>query len=109
MTKTLQYLINDKKYLVTSNIFILDSISQSCIFVSLAAAIGAPHVAEEDVTLGGFDVPKGTIVQFIIHTIHNDPRYWETPEKFLPERWLTKDRKIIKHDAFLPFSWGRNL
>ncbi|CAE1174216.1 Cytochrome P450 2J1,Cytochrome P450 2J2,Cytochrome P450 2D17,Cytochrome P450 2D10,Cytochrome P450 2C54,Vitamin D 25-hydroxylase,Cytochrome P450 2K1,Cytochrome P450 2D1,Cytochrome P450 2B11,Cytochrome P450 2K4,Cytochrome P450 2A12,Cytochrome P450 2J6,Cytochrome P450 2D16,Cytochrome P450 2F2,Cytochrome P450 2D4,Steroid 17-alpha-hydroxylase/17,20 lyase,Cytochrome P450 2A13 [Acanthosepion pharaonis] len=74
--------------------------------IGAVAAVGGPHVAEEDITLGGFDLPKGTTVQFMIGAVQNDPRYWDNPEKFLPERWLTKDNKIIKKDAFLPFSWG---
>lgn len=74
--------------------------------IASVAVFVAPHVAEEDITLGDFDVLKGTIVIFNINALHNDPRYWENPEKFLPERWLTKDKKIIKHEAFLPFSWG---
>lgn len=74
--------------------------------IAAVAVFVAPHVAETDITLGNFDIPEGTILQFIIHAIHKDPRYWKEPEKFLPERWLTKDKKIIKHEAFLPFSWG---
>lgn len=74
--------------------------------IASVAVFVAPHVAEEDITLGDFDVLKGTIVIFNINALHNDPRYWENPEKFLPERWLTKENKIKKHEAFLPFSWG---
>ena len=66
-----------------------------------------PHVAEEDITLGGYDVPKGTIIQFMIDAAHKDPRYWTNPNDFDPSRWLDEEGKLKQNEAFLPFSLGK--
>ena len=42
-------------------------------------------------------------------TQHRDPRYWENPETFLPERWIDDNGKVIaKKEGFLPFGIGEN-
>ncbi|KAM7360992.1 cytochrome P450 307a1-like [Cochliomyia hominivorax] len=81
-----------------------------------------PHVATEDVTIGGFGVTKGTIVFINNYELNTSPKYWIEPEKFNPGRFLipqnppkinpiTKKiqsvqlRKNIPH--FLPFSIGK--
>lgn len=65
-----------------------------------------PHVAEEDITLGGYDIPKGTIIQFMIEAAHKDPKYWKDPNEFNPSRWLDEEGKLKQNEAFLPFSLG---
>lgn len=61
-----------------------------------------------DASVGGYDVPKGTIVLSNFWNAHNDPRYWSEPEKFNPERFLSKDGKsIVKSKYYMPFSLGK--
>ena len=41
---------------------------------------------------------------------HYDKGYWKDPEVFRPERFIDfKEKKIIKHEAFMPFSSGKRL
>ncbi|KZV66717.1 cytochrome P450 [Peniophora sp. CONT] len=47
-------------------------------------------------------VPKGTEIEFHVPGLHNNPRYWDRPDEFRPERFLGEYNK----DAFLPFSGG---
>jgi len=70
-----------------------------------------PKIAAEDTTLivgnvdGGvttFPVPSGTQIDIHVTGLHYNPRYWEQPHKFMPERFLGDWPK----DAFLPFSQG---
>merc|ERR1719233_347111 len=42
---------------------------------------------EADIELGSYAVPKGTICQFDLYAIQNDPKIVEDSEKFIPERW----------------------
>jgi cytochrome P450 len=35
------------------------------------------------------------------------PELWETPEKFMPERFITDQDRILKPEYYLPFSTGR--
>ncbi|XP_036362999.1 cytochrome P450 2B10-like isoform X3 [Octopus sinensis] len=70
------------------------------------APISAPHVAEVDTTLGGYDVPKNTAVSFILKDALHDPNHWDNPEEFRPERWINENNEIKKKEAFVPFSLG---
>lgn len=74
--------------------------------IATIAPASLPRVAESDTTLGGYDIPKGTIVQFMIESVHNNPKYWKDPHLFDPNRWLNDKKEIINHEAYLPFSWG---
>ncbi|XP_023216449.1 vitamin D 25-hydroxylase-like [Centruroides sculpturatus] len=64
--------------------------------------------ALSDCKIREYIIPKGTIVVLNIWSIHNDPSYWENPEEFLPERFLTEDGLSIKKlKSFSPFSYGK--
>ena len=42
-----------------------------------------------------------------MHTIQRDPRYFQKPTTFLPERWTSEQPEaIIDKRAFMPFSTG---
>ncbi|EAU91427.2 614/534 cytochrome P450 [Coprinopsis cinerea okayama7 len=47
-------------------------------------------------------VPKGTQIAINTAGLHYNPRYWEDPHEFNPDRFLQEYNK----DAFLPFSSG---
>ena len=69
---------------------------------------GGSHQASENTVIGGYDVPKGTIVGPSIYAIHHDPEVWGDPENFRPERFLSPDgTSVIKHEAFVAFSVGK--
>ena len=71
---------------------------------------GLFHRATEDVKFHGYDIPKGTLVLANLHYIHYDPRNWDEPNEFRPERFLSADGKTVKkHDAFMAFSIGKRV
>ncbi|XP_025099209.1 cytochrome P450 2D3-like [Pomacea canaliculata] len=78
--------------------------------VGTVIPFGLPHETICDTTVGGFDVPKGTMI-FINHwALHNDPDHWDKPEEFRPERFLDDQGKMApKPDSWLPFSTGRRV
>ena len=44
----------------------------------------------------------------LLHAVHMNPELWEEPERFNPERFLSKDgTSMIKPDCFVPFGVGR--
>ncbi|XP_024520217.1 cytochrome P450 71A1 [Selaginella moellendorffii] len=58
--------------------------------------------------LGGYDVPKGTIVIVNSWALGMDPVVWENPTQFLPERFLARSIDIKGQDfELLPFGSGR--
>ncbi|KAI0052106.1 cytochrome P450 [Auriscalpium vulgare] len=47
-------------------------------------------------------VPRGTLITIQVNGLHHNPRYWEDPHTFKPERFLGD----WPRDAFIPFSAG---
>src|SRR5437899_2304 len=56
--------------------------------------------------LGGFPVPKGTTLMLPQWVLHRDPRFWDEPEVFRPERWAEPRIKELPHFAYFPFGGG---
>ncbi|KAM0979780.1 hypothetical protein ACFX13_015858 [Malus domestica] len=68
-----------------------------------------PHKANANVKIGGYDVPKGTIVHVNVWAIGRDPTQWSDPFNFRPERFIEQEDIEAKgHDfRLLPFGAGR--
>ncbi|KAF3622576.1 putative F-box protein GID2-like [Capsicum annuum] len=67
-----------------------------------------PHYSSEDCTVGGYHVPKHTILMVNAWAIHMDPELWDEPEKFKPERFEAMEgEKEAFNYKFLPFGMGR--
>jgi len=59
-----------------------------------------------DLVIGGFDVPKGSLISLSSFVTHRDPRWFADPERFNPERFL-HDRADESHNgAYFPFGAG---
>ncbi|KAL4295990.1 hypothetical protein GQ457_12G018170 [Hibiscus cannabinus] len=65
-----------------------------------------PHESSEECWVQGFRVPRGTMLMVNIWAIQNDPRIWEDPASFKPERFegLEGARDGFKS---MPFGAGR--
>jgi len=59
----------------------------------------------EDI-IGGYRIPKGYTFMIPVHTIHHDPRLWEEPYKFKPERFSKENAKSHHRFAYFPFGGG---
>nr|XP_054766000.1 cytochrome P450 2J2-like [Lytechinus pictus] len=70
--------------------------------------IALPHMTSADVTLGSYNIPKGTIVIPNLWAVHHDPKDWCDPHVFNPDRFLSADgQTVVKNEAWMPFSTGR--
>ncbi|XP_071485172.1 cytochrome P450 2U1-like [Diadema antillarum] len=70
--------------------------------------LGVPHAPIKDTVLGGYDIPKGTVVLPNLWAVHHDPDLWENPDQFNPERFLDKEtNQVRQRDELIPFSTGR--
>ncbi|KAL0679180.1 hypothetical protein Bca4012_007161 [Brassica carinata] len=47
-----------------------------------AAPLLLPHLSSEDCQVGGYDMPRGTMLVMNVWAIHRDPELWEEPERF---------------------------
>ncbi|KAK9725889.1 hypothetical protein RND81_05G175800 [Saponaria officinalis] len=69
-----------------------------------------PHCANSNIKIGGYDVPKDTIVHVNVWAIGRDPDIWTDPHEFRPERFFEEDVDIKGHDfRLLPFGSGRRV
>ncbi|NXB69763.1 CP2J2 protein, partial [Donacobius atricapilla] len=66
----------------------------------------APRMATEDAYVGGYYIPKGTLLLANISSLLLDKNEWKTPDTFNPEHFL-KDGKFWKNEYFQPFSMGK--
>ena len=62
--------------------------------------------AINDCILGGFHVPARTTLLMSNWVVHRDPRWFDRPEEFRPERWI--DSKAPRF-AYFPFGGGPRL
>ncbi|XP_023565832.1 cytochrome P450 2J2-like [Octodon degus] len=67
--------------------------------------VNAPREVAVDTTLGGYHLPKGTMILTNLTALHRDPTEWATPETFNPEHFL-ENGQFKKRESFLPFSLG---
>jgi len=56
--------------------------------------------------VAGYSVPKGRQVFFFPWVVHRDPRFFDDPEQFRPERWAGEKMKQLPRYAYFPFSGG---
>ncbi|KAL6030923.1 hypothetical protein STEG23_026897, partial [Scotinomys teguina] len=68
--------------------------------------LNVPREVTADTTLGGFHLPKGTMVLTNLTALHRDPEEWATPDTFNPEHFL-ENGQFKKRESFLPFSLGK--
>jgi cytochrome P450 len=68
---------------------------------------GLIRVATEPDTIDGKSVRPGDRVVMFAYGAHHNPKFWEEPEEFRPERWLGEAaRKRVKY-SYLPFGAGK--
>ncbi|KAK6115969.1 hypothetical protein DH2020_008238 [Rehmannia glutinosa] len=65
-----------------------------------------PHYSSENCTLAGYHIPKGTIALVNAWTMHRDPKVWDEPNKFNPERFRGMEMEKEGY-KFVPFGMGR--
>jgi cytochrome P450 len=56
--------------------------------------------------LGGYSVPAGMTIFIAPWVLHRDPRYFDDPNEFLPDRWASGLARQLPRFAYMPFGGG---
>lgn len=71
-----------------------------------APVVLAPfHTPTQDITLGEFDIPKGSII-LVDCKAPNYDKAWSDPEVFKPERFLGVSEQQLPKSCFVPYGTG---
>ncbi|CAI0406233.1 unnamed protein product [Linum tenue] len=65
-----------------------------------AAPLLVPHASSEDCVVGGYHLPRDTLLLVNAWVIHRDPNLWEDPTSFRPERYGKGGNESCKLIAF---------
>src|SRR5688572_17624501 len=59
-------------------------------------------------TIAGQKIKKGTTIFASVYAFHRNPRLWQEPELFKPERFSEEAKSKIPDYAFIPFGVGKH-
>jgi cytochrome P450 len=77
----------------TISIIIIIIISTKMVCIMTATQQGVSRVLDKPVNVGGYEVPPGVMIFMSMYVTNQKPENFPHPTEFLPERWLTEDRK----------------
>jgi cytochrome P450 len=60
----------------------------------------------KDCEIGGYRIPAGSTLLMSQWVMHRDPRYYDDPDCFNPDRWLDVRSKEAPKFAYFPFGGG---
>jgi cytochrome P450 len=69
-------------------------------------APGVGREALEDCEIGGYFVPQGMQISLLQWVVHRDPRWFEAPDEFRPQRWTDDLVRRLPRCAYFPFGDG---
>ncbi|CAH1424570.1 unnamed protein product [Lactuca virosa] len=103
------YVGDDKRFLNQSDMEhlpYLHCIVKETLRMYPVAPLLVPHESSKECCIGGYYIPKGTMLMVNAWAIQNDPDIWKEPEKFMPERF---EKIVGERDGFklIPFGYGR--
>ena len=62
--------------------------------------------ALEDMTLGGIELPKGSILLVPIYALHRHKKLWPDPDRFDPDRFAPEAEAARTRYTYMPFGAG---
>jgi len=79
-------------------------IAESLRVFSMVCIIGRQAVDECEV--GGTRIRRGTTILMSQYALHHDPRFYQDPWTFQPDRWTQEMRAALPRYAYFPFGGG---
>ncbi|GMI78162.1 cytochrome P450, family 82, subfamily C, polypeptide 4 [Hibiscus trionum] len=96
----------------TKNLVYLQSVIKETLRLYPPAPLSLIHEAIQDCTVNGCHVSAGTWLILNLRKIQRDPRVWENPSEFRPERFMTTHKDVdVRGQNFelIPFGSGRRM
>jgi cytochrome P450 len=56
--------------------------------------LGQGRIVPNDIVLRGYKIPAKTFIMLSTSILGKDPKYFQDPDKFQPERWLEGKEKV---------------
>ncbi|HET7148828.1 MAG TPA: cytochrome P450 [Candidatus Nitrosopolaris sp.] len=60
----------------------------------------------DDYPLGGYTIPAGSTIMMSQYVMHRDPRYYNEPDRYDPDRWDSESRSALPRFSYFPFGGG---
>ncbi|KAK4725599.1 hypothetical protein R3W88_028378 [Solanum pinnatisectum] len=93
-----------------SNLSYLQHVVKESLRMHPPTPLMLPHMAGNNVKVGGHNIPKGSVVHVNVWALGRDPKIWKEPLQFKPERFIEEDVDMKGHDyKLLPFGAGRRI
>lgn len=61
---------------------------------------------ENDYSVGEYTIPAGSSILMSQYVMHHDPRHYEEPEEFNPDRWTDEFKNHLPRFSYFPFGGG---
>lgn len=69
--------------------------------------LAGPRRLLEDTVIDGYLIPKETTVLMSVGDLHFDPKIWDDPREFKPERFIDERGALKNSEHMYPFGLGR--
>ena len=64
------------------------------------------RLTNEEYTMGEYVIPSNSVIFMSQYAMHNSPKYYVDPDKFIPERWTKEFLFKLPRFAYFPFGGG---
>lgn len=69
----------------------------------------AGRLVLQDCEIGGYHIPKDSVIFISPWAMHRNPRYFTEPQAFHPERWTDEFSKALPKYTYFPFGAGQRV